>query len=497
MNSEGAPLDLPALPSDAKTRAMLGTNARMSWLQLSPILAALVASSCVFEHTTDVASNPIALAHSGPWVIPAAVEEIADMQTVTMTEAGPWIGTSGCSGTFTEGAHIFGDYMRENFPQISSYGGYDCRPIVGLPDQMSVHGTGRALDLFIPVDSSVSGEGNADNDRGDAVANWLIANAEYIGIQRVIWDRWMWESEPYGPTRGSFYDWEGSHPHNDHIHMELSVEASTMGTAFFSGPMDPPIPATCAALVPSGGVVDNSDSCFQSFGNATYWRNVTGAGIGGSYIWTNAFRADEPSNWARWLLNIGAAGTYRVEIHLVAEHAIYETARYGVAHAGTTSTITVDQSAADGWVSLGEYDFTTGAGQSVSIYDNSTTAVASGQNICVDAVRLTNLDPAAPDAGPPDAGPADSGMSGGDAGMSFSDSGVTGDDASVETDAATVDPADGGVMNSDGGSTLPPSTRQNSGCGVTHPSSSTTSVPIFFVALLLGVALRRRTRSRI
>lgn len=480
------------------TRGMLASIARARLSRLLCVLAALALAGCVLEDTASVSSNRVALAHAGPWVIPAAVEDVADMQDVTMTEAGPWVGESGCSGTFTEGARIFGNYLLENFPQISSYGGYDCRPIVGLPDQMSVHGTGRALDLFIPVDPAVSGEGNADNDRGDPVANWLIANAEYIGIQRVIWDRWMWESEPYGPTRGSAYDWAGSHPHNDHIHMELSVEASTMGTAFFSGPMDPPIPAECVLLPGAGGVVDNSDACFQAFGNASYWRNVTGEGIGGSYIWTNAFRAAAPSNWARWLLNVGTAGTYRVEIHLVAEHAIYDSARYGIAHASTTSTVTVDQSAADGWVNLGEFAFATGAGQSVSIYDNSMTPVPSGQNICVDAVRLTNLDPDAPDAGATDGGTSgsDSGMTDTDAGMSSTDSGAMSDDASIASDAGAIDPGDADVMNSDGGSTLPPSMRQSSGCSAAESSRSTHGAPFFLFALVLAFALRRRSNAR-
>lgn len=448
------------------------------------LLLVLFLASCTLEQGPDRAPSAVngataALAHTGPWVIPADVEAIADAQHVTMTEAGPWVGPSGCSGGFTEGGMQFGDYLLANFPQISDYGGYDCRAIVGIADQMSVHGTGRALDLFIPVDSSVSGDGNANNDLGDPVANWLISNAEYIGIQRVIWDRWIWESEPYSGEHSGAYNFPGSHPHNDHIHMELSVEASTLGTDFFSGPMDPPIPAGCSALPFEGGVIDNSSPCFQAFGNSAYWRVVEGDGIGGSYIWTNAFHAEEPSNWARWNVNLHDAGNYRVEIHLVAAHAIFDSTRYGVEHAGSSATITVDQSAADGWVSLGEYAFGAAGGQSVAVYDNSTGTVPSGQNVCVDAMRITNLGtPPTTDGGVPetDAGTPDGSTPTDDAGTSSPDAASGGDAGVVDVDAAT-----------------PPYTREPAGCSVGAAESA--SPPTGFAAACVVLALlawRRR-----
>lgn len=364
-----------------------------SFARLAGIVSVASFAACANIETTDVGRSESALAHSGHWEIPADVLATAMTQEVTLTEAGAWTGPSGCSGTFTSGARAFATYLLANFPQISGYGGYSCRPIVGESQYMSVHATGRALDLFIPVDRSVSGEGNADNDAGDPVANWLIANAQFIGIQRVIWDRWLWQSEDYGEGQSQAYDFPGSNAHNDHIHMELSVEGAARMTTFFQGTMEAPVLAGCAALPQEGGVVDNGGSCFQTFGNASYWRRVEGAGIGGSYLWTNATGAASPSNWARWSLNLASAGRYEVEVHLVREHAVFAQARYGITHAGQSDSATLDQSAADGWVVLGEYDFIAGGAQSVAVYDNASGTVASNRSISVDAIRLTNLSP--------------------------------------------------------------------------------------------------------
>ncbi|MEZ4464481.1 MAG: hypothetical protein R3F43_08225 [bacterium] len=72
--------------------------------------------------------------------------------------------------------------------------GYACRQIRGSSG-MSVHGTGRALDIFVPLSG-----GAADNDLGDPIANWLVEHAE-IGVQ-LIWDRTIW-SGSRSPAIGS------------------------------------------------------------------------------------------------------------------------------------------------------------------------------------------------------------------------------------------------------------------------------------------------------
>jgi uncharacterized protein (TIGR03382 family) len=228
---------------------------------------------------------------------------------------------------------------------------------------------------------------SADNTAGDPIGNWLIENSEFIGIQMIIWDRWIWNASLDPPKD---HDYTGQHPHNDHLHVELSVEAAALGTPFFQGPMEPPDIASCGTIPAHGGIVDDGDRCAGFYGPAQYWRAAE-SGHGGSLLWTNAYQGDDPSNWARWLLDMEAAGTYRAEVYLTPEYAVYDHVRYDVAHAGATDTLVVDQGAVDqeGWYPLGSFEFAEGGGQHVSLYDNSSEPVPDEQHIAFDALRLT------------------------------------------------------------------------------------------------------------
>jgi hypothetical protein len=135
-----------------------------------------------------------------------------------------------CTGGAQSGAVDLGEYIREAFPGLinTAIAGrgiqiYNCRSVSGSGSR-SIHSEGRALDVFIPTQG-----GRADNAQGDRIANWLVENAETIGVQMLIWDRTLWK-----PGRdGRCYT--GSHPHHDHIHIELNWEAARRQTGFFTG----------------------------------------------------------------------------------------------------------------------------------------------------------------------------------------------------------------------------------------------------------------------
>ena len=99
-----------------------------------------------------------------------------------------------------------------------------------------MHAIGRANDIMIPMIG-----GDADNTLGDRIANWLIENAEYIGVQRVIWDGNFWNGRgSFGPLNA------GAAPHRDHIHMELSIDGAARRTRFFTeGPPASTCPVVC------------------------------------------------------------------------------------------------------------------------------------------------------------------------------------------------------------------------------------------------------------
>ncbi|MCB9537536.1 MAG: MYXO-CTERM sorting domain-containing protein [Myxococcales bacterium] len=365
----------------------------------------LAVAGCEPPEGDDIVERAAALAHEGRWAIPGDVLAEAAQSRVPITDAGPWRGEASCSGTFTVGARRLGDWIEVHFPQVTGVGGYSCRSINGNNNVTSIHAVGRALDVFIPLDG-----GQADNDLGDELANYLLVNAQYIGIQRVIWDRTYWRSGD-APREG-YYD--GAHPHHDHLHVELSVAAGNQQTPFFTDGLPAPDRGPCAPpLGVEGGVIDDDGPCFVPYGPAQYWRSVGGEGHGGGLLWTNAFQNDTPSNWGQWRFEVAAAGTYTVEVHTVAAYSLHDAVRYAVQHAGGSAERVVDLAGKTGWTALGDFRFEPGNAYSVSMFDNVPGAIGSDVHITADAVRLRAEAPPPPpprmDAAPPPPPPRDAG----------------------------------------------------------------------------------------
>ncbi|MEZ4394447.1 MAG: hypothetical protein R3A48_25520 [Polyangiales bacterium] len=210
-------------------------------MRIPSVVAALVLLGCAtgLDGADQVASG---VRVAGPWVLPASTLAAGDRQYVPYTGS-PRIADGGrctstnafaCSCTHPScsrglpGTLAFATYLRRRFPQIRSAGGFDCcRQNTGNTAYLSVHSIGRAIDLMIPTIS-----GDADNTAGDAVANWLVANAQRIGVQLVVWDRTAWNGSRAPGTKVRPYT--GPIPHVDHIHMELSVDGANRRTPFFT-----------------------------------------------------------------------------------------------------------------------------------------------------------------------------------------------------------------------------------------------------------------------
>ncbi|MCA9548036.1 MAG: hypothetical protein KC613_26705, partial [Myxococcales bacterium] len=110
-------------------------------------------------------------ARAGRWQPPAN----GGSAYVPYTGAPSWSGGRNCTGGLTAGAREVGRYLVDHFQGARSFQGYACRQIRGSSG-MSVHGTGRAIDVFVPLSG-----GEADNDLGDPIGNWLIEHADEIG----------------------------------------------------------------------------------------------------------------------------------------------------------------------------------------------------------------------------------------------------------------------------------------------------------------------------
>lgn len=137
--------------------------------------------------------------------------------------AGPWNGGRSCSRRFTPGAEALGDALVRSYG--GSYGGYACRPNTADASELSVHGTGRAIDFFPPSKAI-----------GDAVALWLTQNHIKFGIQLVIWWREDWSCSALDGVPGvgagdGWTNYSGPNPHTDHLHIELTIPAGANNTA--------------------------------------------------------------------------------------------------------------------------------------------------------------------------------------------------------------------------------------------------------------------------
>jgi lysozyme len=178
------------------------------------------------------------------------------------------------------------------------------------------------------------------------------------------------------------------------------------GETSTSCPMDCP---PCGTIAADGGMVDDGDACFTAGGPAAYLRDVTTGGEGGDLVWTHATADVGQANFGDWQLFLAEAGRYRVEAYTAAPWAQSKQARYLVNAMGTAMPVVIDQSAVDGWQSLGELDFAAGGGQSVHLADNTGEPASANIQLVFDAIRLTRLD----GSEPPPTMPGDDGHGGG------------------------------------------------------------------------------------
>ncbi|HJL20052.1 MAG TPA: peptidoglycan DD-metalloendopeptidase family protein [Sandaracinaceae bacterium LLY-WYZ-13_1] len=192
--------------------------------------------------------------------------------------------------------------------------------------------------------------------------------------------------------------------------LSMNTGAASCGDGFCSGdethegcPGDCPI---CEPIPSAGRTVDEAELCFTRGGDPRWW-NEAEDGWDGGLVWTHTTDADAVDNHGIWELSFEEAGEYRVEVYTNADFAQAQRAAYAVTHDGMTDRAVLDQSAADGWQTLGTYRFAAGGGQEVRLDDNTGEAYTLRRQIVFDAIRLVRTDaPSGPDAGPatPDGG---------------------------------------------------------------------------------------------
>jgi GH25 family lysozyme M1 (1,4-beta-N-acetylmuramidase) len=162
--------------------------------------------------------------------------------------------------------------------------------------------------------------------------------------------------------------------------------------------LGPPVP--CAQLAAEGGVIDDGDPCFVGGGPSASMRHVTDAGEDGDLVWTHTTEDTEEANYGQWNLDFAEAGHYQIEVYTDAAYAQSKLADYLVHTADGDTSVTLDQTAVDGWQTLGTFSFAAGADQYIHLGDNTGELLANNVQLVFDAVRITRADFSGPGSDP-------------------------------------------------------------------------------------------------
>jgi hypothetical protein len=145
----------------------------------------------------------------------------------------------------------------------------------------------------------------------------------------------------------------------------------------------------CVRLPPDG-VIDQRSECYLAAGDPRFWHRETG-GLDDDREWTGTNNAAAPSNFARWIVK--SEGVHSIEVHLDGGQFGSSTrAAYTIVHAGATDVVVIDQAAASGWVSLGDFEFAGEGDEYIMLGDNTGEPAAMDRTLVFDAVRVTSLD---------------------------------------------------------------------------------------------------------
>lgn len=142
-----------------------------------------------------------------------------------MTRAGYDRASGTCAGRSQPGAQALMAWALATYDNASNLGIYNCRNARGSTNK-SVHADGRADDIAFPLDHGLA------NPSGHDLAARLVAHADPLGIQLVIYDNAIWTStskkwkKHCGHAGATGPHAKCSGPHLDHLHVEITWAAA-------------------------------------------------------------------------------------------------------------------------------------------------------------------------------------------------------------------------------------------------------------------------------
>jgi uncharacterized protein (TIGR03382 family) len=192
-------------------------------------------------------------------------------------------------------------------------------------------------------------------------------------------------------------------------------------------------PGPCGTIDAAGGMIDNGDPCYTAGGPTVGIRHVNTSGMAQTLDWTHTTELGYEQNYGNWALNFAEAGDYEVQVYTPASYSQSKQAKYVVTAADGDHDKVIDQTAVDGWQSLGTFTFAAGGMQAIHVGDNTGEPEADNVQLVFDAVQLVRADGSGSGSGsgsdgsgsgmdptpPPAGGGCSTGSGGGGAGAIF------------------------------------------------------------------------------
>jgi hypothetical protein len=193
------------------------------------------------------------------WILPDEIESVGREQRTTYTRVRKSASGDGLTQQSTDfvephrGTKAFRDYLYTRFPDVFSrreqrpnrtiglVSPRDRRPVLAVGANVDDHNAGMALDLTVPPI-----QGRPNLEVGTRVANWLVQNAQALGIAYIVYARTIWGA---GRPSRHYTSPGASMDHFDHIHVTLEREVALGRGGILSRNNPLPYPSTAVTNV--------------------------------------------------------------------------------------------------------------------------------------------------------------------------------------------------------------------------------------------------------
>ena len=158
----------------------------------------------------------------------------------------------------------------------------------------------------------------------------------------------------------------------------------------------------CIEIPADGRIIDETEACFEGGGDPTWLRSLDGTGYQGHLIWSNTKSkvGNVPTTTGTYNLIFAEAGSYELLIYIpIVKNAVTAASgknictgvQYEVKHGDSITQLTINQSSASGWYSLGAFDFVAGDDQYLMVKDSIDDLAYKTQTFIMDAIQCSRI----------------------------------------------------------------------------------------------------------